>query len=551
MSATLRAIQHRLGLIACLAIVGFVSGGLASRFIQLPAAARMNTFPDDSFYYMVPALNIAKGLGATADTITRTSGYHPLWMAVLVGLARLCDCDKLAYFDVVIVAGMTLHAVTALLLYLAAVRFVPQLHAAAFSIIFLAIERGFLDALGGIEASLVTMLLATLLWLDASPSSSHGRLIARGICLGLLFLARTDSFIFIVAYFCGHAALIVFRQKKGIGYLVRVVGPMVASTALTCVPWLAISLWVYGSPFQGSQVAKQFWRARMLEQSSTSEALRFSLSMFRSWFAHIEALYPHRLLILLSFLGGITFMRLIEGRRPEQSPRAGAAGESLLNVGLIVIALVVYVIGAGLFYATQFVETRRWYFAGARVLWMVGGIALCAFAFEASSKTSRRVLHAVTGAVLVLIATSAVRGAVGYSFSDTAEARGPGQFVKMAQYINANLPGDAIIGAYSSGILSYFSERRVINLDGLANNEVVKVARSRTMDAYLDAKGVRYLADHESIVRRGFNVGLQIDGNPRYIKRLRELYRVPESSVFGDIVLWEVMPANADEGERS
>jgi hypothetical protein len=119
----------------------------------------------------------------------------------------------------------------------------------------------------------------------------------------------------------------------------------------------------------------------------------------------------------------------------------------------------------------------------------------------------------------------------------------------MAEYINANLPQSAIIGAYSSGILSYFCERRVINLDGLANNEIVAVARSRRMDAYLDAKGVRYLADHESIIRPGFTVGLQIDGDPRYIKRLRELHRVPDPSVFGDIVLWEVLPR--DDRERA
>ena len=544
-----KILRHRAGLVVCIALVTLVSGSLASRFLRLTPPARMHTFPDDSFYYMVPALNIARGLGPTADTVTRTSGYHPLWMALLAGIARLCDCDKLAYFDLVIVAGMVLHAVTALLVYLSAVRFIPQVHAVALSAIFLTVERGFLDALGGIEASLVTAVLAALLWVDTSRSRSFPRRIARGICLGLLFLARTDTFMFIVAYLGVHAAFIVLKEKVGFAGVVRSLGPVVAGAAVTCAPWFAISWHVYGTLFQGSQVTKQFWRSRMLEHSSIGETVRFSFGMFRSWLANVGGLYPERLSILLSFLGGIAVLRLVEGPRSSQEPRDGAHDGSLPHLVTILAALAVYVIGAGLFYATQFVETRRWYFAGARMLWVVAVMILCAFAFETTSRRlPRRVLQVISGVMLALVAMSTVRAAMRYSFDDAAAAGGPGQFVKMAEYINANLPQNAVIGAYSSGILSYFCERRVINLDGLANNEIVAVARARRMDAYLDAKGVRYLADHESIVRPGFNVGLQLDGDPRYLKRLRELHRVPEPSVFGDIVLWEVVPRDDREG---
>ena len=374
------------------------------------------------------------------------------------------------------------------------------------------------------------------------------RRIIRGICLGLLFLARTDAFMFIVAYLGVHAAVILVKEKAGLAGLVRSLGPVVAGAAVPCAPWYVNSRHVYGALFQGSQVTKQFWRSRMLEHSSIGDTVRFSFGMFRSWLANVEALYPERLSILLSFLGGIAVLRLAEGPRSPREPPDGTHGGSLQHLVTILTALGVYVIGAGLFYATQFVETRRWYFAGARMLWVVAVMILCAFAFETTSRRlPRRVLQVISGVMLALVAMSTVRAAMRYSFEDAA--RGPGQFVTMAEYINANLPQNAIIGAYSSGILSYFCERRVINLDGLANNEIVAVARARRMDAYLDGKGVTYLADHESIVRPGFNVGLQLDGDPRYLKRLRELHRVPDPSVFGDIVLWEVVPR--DDRERA
>ncbi|HID08358.1 MAG TPA: hypothetical protein EYP10_14555, partial [Armatimonadetes bacterium] len=40
--------------------------------------------PDDVFYYLKTAMNIAQGHGSTFDGVNRTNGYHPLWMLLLV-----------------------------------------------------------------------------------------------------------------------------------------------------------------------------------------------------------------------------------------------------------------------------------------------------------------------------------------------------------------------------------------------------------------------------------------------------------------------------------
>jgi hypothetical protein len=290
-------------------------------------------------------------------------------------------------------------------------------------------------------------------------------------------------------------------------------------------------------------VTKEFWRARFFAHSSTTEVLRFSWSMFRSWLAEIGALYPERLAMLLAFLGGVTLLRVTE--RPHRQHDAHVVtNRPLANLCMIMLGLTAYVMGAGVFYATHFLDTRRWYFGGARVLWVIAVLAGCAFALEAHGRTAPRILRIVTAIVLVIIAVSAARSASGYSFG---EPSGPGKFIEAAHFLNANLPHDAVIAAYSSGILSYFAERRVINLDGLANNEIVDIARRRAMDKYLDARGVRYLADYEAIVRPRGVVGLQIDGDPGYLTRLKELYRVSDTSELGDILVWEVMPPNAKE----
>jgi hypothetical protein len=63
----------------------------------------------------------------------------------------------------------------------------------------------------------------------------------------------------------------------------------------------------------------------------------------------------------------------------------------------------------------------------------------------------------------------------------------------------ANLPPDAVCASWNAGQIGFFSERTVINLDGLINgvdfyNRVVRGEVSRLDYAY--ENGVGYLADH-------------------------------------------------------
>jgi hypothetical protein len=51
--------------------------------------ALFSTVQDDFYYYAIVADHIAHRGHATFDGVTLTNGYHPLWMAVLVVLARL------------------------------------------------------------------------------------------------------------------------------------------------------------------------------------------------------------------------------------------------------------------------------------------------------------------------------------------------------------------------------------------------------------------------------------------------------------------------------
>jgi hypothetical protein len=79
------------------------------------------------------------------------------------------------------------------------------------------------------------------------------------------------------------------------------------------------------------------------------------------------------------------------------------------------------------------------------------------------------------------------------SFVGTAHAHAPAAIYRV-------VPSGHAIGAFDAGALGYFSPRPVINLDGLANHEIVVLRRScsreyeECLHDYFRARGIGYLA---------------------------------------------------------
>lgn len=69
------------------------------------------------------------------------------------------------------------------------------------------------------------------------------------------------------------------------------------------------------------------------------------------------------------------------------------------------------------------------------------------------------------------------------------------------EWINTNLPDDALIGGFQTGLVSYYSTPTVINLDGKVNADARHALIEATMGEYLCASGVSYIVDQPLIVQ--------------------------------------------------
>jgi hypothetical protein len=71
------------------------------------------------------------------------------------------------------------------------------------------------------------------------------------------------------------------------------------------------------------------------------------------------------------------------------------------------------------------------------------------------------------------------------------------QAYEAALWARSGTAPDDIFGMKDAGIFGYFSGRRVVNLDGVANDDrYQEVLRSGRLDEYLDGLGVAYIAQH-------------------------------------------------------
>lgn len=62
-----------------------------------------NLFSNDAFYYFEIAKNIVEDSYSSFDGLIETNGYHPLWLAILVGIGYLIPVDSLAFVLIVLV----------------------------------------------------------------------------------------------------------------------------------------------------------------------------------------------------------------------------------------------------------------------------------------------------------------------------------------------------------------------------------------------------------------------------------------------------------------
>ncbi|RPJ51166.1 MAG: hypothetical protein EHM21_03350 [Chloroflexi bacterium] len=172
---------------------------------------------DDAFYYFKTAQNISEGHGITFDRLGRDSGFHPLWMLVIIPVFALARFDLLLPLRLVVILSALLSAGTAIVLYRLVKRYLTPL-AAAFTALFWAfypfIHKRVTEL--GMESAISAFFLALLIYRLAKSEDSkvdveldgwNGRTLIRnlrpvlltGLVATLAVFSRLDNIFIVLA----------------------------------------------------------------------------------------------------------------------------------------------------------------------------------------------------------------------------------------------------------------------------------------------------------------------------------------------------------------
>jgi len=436
--------------------------------------------PDDTYYVLAIARNLAHGFGPSTDGVIATSGFQPLIAFLLAPIFWVTSNSDIPVYCAVALSGL-FGILNCGLVGFIVFKAARSANAAALAILWMAVCPILLRSdLNGLETSLAAFLamLTVLLMGGAGQDDSGWRAAAIGVCAGLALLARIDN-LCIVALVLSWAVVKLGLRRAGLALL---------TAAIVVLPWWLYCFTHFGKviPESGAAVRQivEYYQANQVAPTAVSFKLGVAaLSQvsgagigIRYWPWALPAL-----VFLLVAIGRSIWCRRIDER------------------GLLAVTAITF------FSFYTFYLPAYWFFD--RYFYLVYlSIVICTVSLSANWTRRRR--HAKrwsmmgASAVLLMVMVS-IPQLVKYRSSPAASMEDARGYREIAQQVIAHLPNGTTVGAMQSGALCYYTERavRVVNLDGVVNGDAFRAIRDKRMAAYLKATGVEYFADWDLNVR--------------------------------------------------
>jgi len=469
---------------------------------------------DDSFYSFTIARNIAAGFGSTFDRVEATNGYQPLYVLLLVPIYWVTGNHPNTPIYVALVASAILNVLTGWILYRLVRRYASQA-AALFGLVLWSFGAAIVrQAVNGLETALAMFLLAAtleyyLVVYRARPTPGRREVGTLGLLLGLAIFARIDAGLFAVAL----AADVAWRDRRRAAW-VRFAA-VLAIAAAVIAPWCIASRVTVGAFLPESGSATRFLstayaphdypslqRADFADGPPGSFLLsnlgRSFLQLGTSPVMQMFTRASERILnssrldpdAALTGVGGMLLLGLAAllyaaHRQRLTSGRERSGLGFLYLYAILLLAAYSFVVFGQIFYS-------RYYYPLFFLSIIVGAFAYDLLIGLVSSPRARN----------ALAATIAIVYAIGLPYMAWHRLQnGNYRFLHVVDWIAAHTPSDATIGVFNSGAIGYFSDRRVVNLDGKVNPAAFAALRSGTLRDYVAARGIDYVIDHEWIVQ--------------------------------------------------
>ncbi len=459
------------------------SAGLMLCIAWQPTHMALRYVSDDGFYYMATANNVALGNGSTFDGVNPTNGYHPLWMWTLIPVYLLLPHSIGLAMSVSITLQIGLYAVAVVLLCRLLRYFFPM-YAVILGLMVLVSPWVFRVWINGLEGSLhlLMLVLAAGYFAKNRDKILQGRNWSKeavlGVLLGLLILARIDSASLAVSI----AVVIVvanrdkLRKLQGaVAVLKKIVRIAVASFVIV-VPYFAWNILKFGHLMTISGTVKSqgkpfFWSNIL----NAVEKIKRNVPVLKSNALFVPVVLG---LVLLALF-------LLKSR----SQMLQKTREKLWKFDFMFVFAVIHMLAIFTFMRNFTI----WYVVPEIILGVLVASAIAATVLE---RCNSRLRAAVITAAVVVMASAFFWMSWNTWY---LHRRGDDSFnavvYRAAEWLSKEAEPSAIIGCWDAGVMGYFCQRRVVNLDGVVNNfEYLPYLKKGDITEYLRQQRISVIA---------------------------------------------------------
>lgn len=438
-----------------------------------------NLLPDDAFYYFQIARNIIAGAGSTFDGFNLTNGYHPLWMLILLPVYAVTSVGGTHDITPIYVAlgiSVLLNTCTAILICNLLGKIAASPYVRGFALSIWALNPFVIyESLNGLETSLSLFLLVSFitaaLRYHRSGNSLEGVLV--GVLAGLLILARLDMVCFVLAY----AVWVLFQKgiHKGIMYGIPAAVPAAGIVLL----WLAYNILTFGMILTSASAGSSLVNHTLVTQDNGTGMLVQLRAVAYMLVTYGSAIFVRTGAAWLVFvLIGIGVAGIFQGAKDSFKEKSAISLYAALFGGLLLL----FFLNAGLRFTG-----RTWYFISADLF----------LAFLAAYVLSMPFVRQTRVNLIIFLLSIATAASFFISWKtdlyDNMKIQ-TGMY-QMAELLNERFDPSTRVGVFNAGIVGYFSDIHVINLDGLVNNSAHDAMRTHTLWAYIESEHLTYIGD--------------------------------------------------------
>lgn len=437
--------------------------GWTAFVLTRPEPVAISYMTDDAFYYLVPAYFFAHGAGWTFDHVTPTSGFQLLYGYVAAAVSLVSG------YSFALPALMTISSAVALLagVWVTLNRGLRLYGApmASAVVLTLAAPRAFLEITVGLEWAWAVMFTALLIWTLQEDRESPARVALAAL---LVTLVRVDLSMLVAIYAVAIAAARWHRGEVHAARAVRLCAAAAAGAALGLAITGVNSWAITGSWVPNSVAMKEFW--------SRTNAFQPAIS----WDRLMSCTGPGAIL---------TSLQQLLGLRSRYAMAAMVAAALLVcrsewrkgaRRGALAVASAAAVAAYTMAYASG-VNLIADHYSGSVVIPMM--ILTCGL-LSLSTGLHRLAGGALGVGVVLVMATGSWSGSAAHLV-----------LARHASDLFARVPPGSRVAAWNAGISGWRTGGQIINLDGLANAEVVAPIKAGRLACFLSEKEIDYVMD--------------------------------------------------------